>query len=631
MSTADRVLAALASYSLERVKPGEYKLNSPLRAGSNSHAFTLTIEDDEHGAWYDFPAGEGGSLYQLAERLGIEVERARPEQTKRTYVDASDYAAAHGLTVEQLTAAHWLPTTKDGRPALEFVTDTGKRWRFLDDRKPHYISEPGYKACWYGLKKAVKLAKAGNHTIVLCNGEISTVAAHSRGIPAACVTSGEKAIPEALLRELNAAWSGEILLAYDCDKTGQATAVKIAGQLPNAKMVDLRFPPDSGGDLADFVRLHGDTAFDELRKQVVVTPKVEVAPQGAAMLAQQVAELKKAIRDKQKDEAGLAHLIEEAQSTIDQIAMGVAAPKLLSFTDLASAAEAEAEVMRGTPGALIGFHLGKRPTGFPALAQTMGGVPADLITILGATGSGKSWTVVSLVRELLEQMSGLIVSTEMAPLTWFKRLVASKAGANYKEFRHGQSRAEEWKRLQAAMADYGLRSAQILNHPAPTPRMVRLALEQMLNSDSGCGWVVVDSASKMSAAGEIYQRMNAVADGLQNLARDFEMPVIATLQTGTDMSSAGRRGKRMPQKEDAYGGSPMMQNSGAVLGLYNHSYYVKLGLEDPNPEFEIGQVMVRVLKLREEDDSTAPIYHWGWTGAGYQELETKTVSLKSEA
>jgi hypothetical protein len=70
--TAGRVLAALKPYGLRDEGSGKYRSNSPLRPGSNSHGFTLTIDDDEHGAFYDHVSGEQGSLYDLANRLGIE-------------------------------------------------------------------------------------------------------------------------------------------------------------------------------------------------------------------------------------------------------------------------------------------------------------------------------------------------------------------------------------------------------------------------------------------------------------------------------------------------------------------------------------------------------------------------------
>lgn len=82
-NTAERVLRALEPYKLKKTGPDQYRCNSPFRSGSDSQAFTLTISGPEHGGWHDFPAGESGSLYELADRLGIETGRHDVADSKR--------------------------------------------------------------------------------------------------------------------------------------------------------------------------------------------------------------------------------------------------------------------------------------------------------------------------------------------------------------------------------------------------------------------------------------------------------------------------------------------------------------------------------------------------------------------
>ena len=56
-STADKVLSALAHYELRAKSGGRYTSNSPLRPGSNSHAFSLIINGPEYGAYHDHLVG----------------------------------------------------------------------------------------------------------------------------------------------------------------------------------------------------------------------------------------------------------------------------------------------------------------------------------------------------------------------------------------------------------------------------------------------------------------------------------------------------------------------------------------------------------------------------------------------
>ncbi|MHC5879718.1 hypothetical protein ACYT69_12405, partial [Streptococcus pyogenes] len=79
---------------------------------------------------------------QIAAQLGLEATLAL-EGTKRPYTGIADYAAAHGLTVNQLQQAGWSETTYQSRPALAITTRNGTRYRFLDGQKPPYKSPSG--------------------------------------------------------------------------------------------------------------------------------------------------------------------------------------------------------------------------------------------------------------------------------------------------------------------------------------------------------------------------------------------------------------------------------------------------------------------------------------------------------
>lgn len=265
-TTGYAVLTALHQYQLKQSKPNEWRCNSPLRPGSNSHALVITIEPDgEHGAYHDHVSGDSGSLYDLAKLLNIPIAQATPiADTKRSYADIADYAAAHGLTADQLSKAGWRQTIKDDRPALVFKTKSGERFRFLDGNKPAYKSPQGYKRCWYGLNSATIQRVAAGQPLIIANGEISALAGHVYGMASIAVTAGEKEIPTGLLDELTAQISRdvEIIIALDCDETGRNAARLVLAQLVaagyRARAVDLRL--GNGGDLADFCMIHGPDA-----------------------------------------------------------------------------------------------------------------------------------------------------------------------------------------------------------------------------------------------------------------------------------------------------------------------------------------------------------------------------------
>lgn len=269
-TTADKVLRALENYDLKKEGNNSYRCNSPLRTGANSHSFVVTIDDGEHGAFFDHRSEEKGSLYDLAKALGIELPALEVTTTKREYTGIADYATAHGIDQETLEKAGWRQTVYQDRLALEFKTDGGKRWRFLDGKKPYYKSVTGYKRSWYGLKGDTLAWVAQGDPLVICNGEVSTVVGRYYGVPAACVTAGEKtAIPVELLDELKECLGSlqpKILVAFDCDEKGRKAAKQVEKQLVDAgyraRAVDLGL--GHNGDLADFCMLHQGSLIEKL-------------------------------------------------------------------------------------------------------------------------------------------------------------------------------------------------------------------------------------------------------------------------------------------------------------------------------------------------------------------------------
>ncbi|MEP6985143.1 MAG: hypothetical protein ABI970_06085, partial [Chloroflexota bacterium] len=200
--------------------------------------------------------------------------------SKRSYSSLADYAAQQGIPEAAFMASGWRLTTYKGRPALQYPTATGPRWRYLDGADKRHDSPFGYKPSWYGLKRAIELS-AGHQSLVMVNGAAGVIVAQYFGIPAFAVSDGEqRKIPEPMLVELKTAWSGEILVALDCDQTGQQSAAKRTRQLLDAgwmaRAVNLQL--GKNGDIADWCKVYGAGAFDHLQTLPEIAP---AAPQQA--------------------------------------------------------------------------------------------------------------------------------------------------------------------------------------------------------------------------------------------------------------------------------------------------------------------------------------------------------------
>lgn len=274
----------LAPYKLKK-QGKEWRCNSPFRTGADSHSFCIFVNaGDETGCYYDQRSGEKGSLYDLADHFGVQWERKQIGSTKHAYKDMEEYALAHGVTADILKKAGWYDAgmvyddqNKKERPALGFKTANGDRHRFLDGLKPPYKpkASQGYKACWYGLDRAIGIAERLQSPLILLASEISTVVGQHYDVPVAGKTNGESGkLPDDMLEELTAKWKGDLWIVHDCDDAGRKMADVWSEQIgERAHRIDMGL--SDGGDLADFVMLHTTNALSELRLRLIFNVKAE--------------------------------------------------------------------------------------------------------------------------------------------------------------------------------------------------------------------------------------------------------------------------------------------------------------------------------------------------------------------
>ncbi len=293
MGTFSKVLQAWQSESSKKVKKtreGYYKGNCPWKHGADSESFFLYPSvpfDEEHGSWKYFAGGESGSLYDLATRMGIPLpERKEAKDTKIAYRNLAHYAELHYVDVSVFEKAGWIDSEHKGikcleypvyqiipkdpnDPASEEKVKEWRRYRMIQEghhEKRVYLSQYGYSAVWYGLKRAIAIAKQhGDHVpLILCNGEASTVVAQHFGLPAFCCAGGEGSMNDTLIAQLEELWQGKVFIAFDCDKAGRTASERIKGLLKNSHIVDLGL--SNKGDLCDFAGLYGEKALGEFMK-----------------------------------------------------------------------------------------------------------------------------------------------------------------------------------------------------------------------------------------------------------------------------------------------------------------------------------------------------------------------------
>lgn len=617
-TTGEKVLAALNVNGQKPSRNGTYRLNSPFRVGSDSQAFHLTLSTDkEHGAYHDKVSGEFGSLYALAEKLGIAVERATAVETKRAYRDIADYAAAHGVTPKILQAAGWKQVMyfdhdlKRDRPAIDIPTQQGSRYRFLDGDKPTYRSPAGYKNCWYGLKRAVALAN-GSKPLVLCNGAPSVIVAQHYGIPAVALAGGGQRIPNEFLEELLTAWHGDIVIALDCDHEGQLATKAYHEQLPNAHIVDLGMT--IRGDLADFCILHTDNSLAALTGRAVKFEDYQETETAAALVTA-IRDLAAVRKVEERTSPLLETALDKAQYELDLLKRKIEPESVKTFTDTVSQNRKLLEERRANPQEVRGLR-----SNLARLDKIIGGWQGGRLHIIyGDTNMGKSTLAVTLATRFLNAAPGLVLPTESPIIPYMDKMAANIAMLPYDQIETGMMTDAEYERVKKAYDQLEDPHCNFLDMGSPTPAALERAVREGMQKH-GYKWLLVDSMSKMKVPGVdgIYETTRLVADCLQDLAREFDLMVLATCQIGRNLKD---RQNKTPLPNDGLGAGTIEQNGDVIMSLYNHNHYVRLGVCDPDKKFPEGSALVRVIKHRWRDGLNKGSMLKFVGGSGFYELE----------
>jgi replicative DNA helicase len=623
MSTAANVIRYLETHNFKRENGNNWRGSSPWRNNSNSNGLVVTIDNDEHGTWYDHARDEGGSLYDFCERTGIEIEgqkRTEVADTKRSYKDLADYAKEHGVETSVFEAAGWkLVNRYDGehkceRPALEFPTQGGRRFRFIDGLKPPFrhegINGEPYKSCWYGFKNMPEIADASGLPLVLTNGEPSVVAAQHYGIPAVCVTSsGEKAIADYLLEELRSVWSGRIVIALDCDDKGRRTAQTLKDQLSDyvVSVVDLKL--SDKGDLADFCKMHGPNAASNLMKLA----KFEVAKDDTKQAAAAV-ELAQALNGLTAGIKGVSTR-EEAANLEVQIAKAEAAIARVKSNATVTQSVTASQVGQRVRSLYLKVRSGETKvamsTGYDHWDRLMnGGFRNGLNVIAGIQGSGKSTLGASLAGRMIQRgLSGYMVTTEMSPDEWYTKLWASMARVQYDELVNGSYNAAYDESVTDMANRIDSTNTEFCEQSAPSVASIRPTILKLV-AEKRIDFVMVDSATNMRApgvSGDLFSQNKAVMDGLMELAREINrvagpdalIPVIANVQANANEVKA--RDMKAPTMLDIFGGQTSSQNAGSMTVLHYPHWFVGQGYvrpEDADPDWPADRAMLIVRKMR---------------------------------
>lgn len=224
------------------------------------------------------------------------------------------------------------------------------------------------------------------------------------------------------------------------------------------------------------------------------------------------------------------------------------------------------------------------PTGLDDLDIKTGGLQkSDLIIIAGRPAMGKTSLCMSLARNtsLKYQRNVLVFSLEMSKMQLTQRMIAGEARIDLQRIRTRNVTEEE--RARVIETSNQLFDAPIIIDDTPgltlagmRSKVRRALLKQEIDL------IIVDYLQLVQATidgkriRERYQEVSEVARGLKDLAREFDIPVIALAQLSRAVES---RADKIPQMSDLKESGEIEQAADIVMFIHREDAYAKFDRE----------------------------------------------------
>jgi replicative DNA helicase len=213
-------------------------------------------------------------------------------------------------------------------------------------------------------------------------------------------------------------------------------------------------------------------------------------------------------------------------------------------------------------------------SGFRDLDNIIGGFQkSDLIIIAARPSVGKSSLAFDMVRHasLVEKKKAVVFSLEMSNTQITDRLLGMQSGISFWDTRTGKLSEDMWEKYSYAMGEMAEANIMIDDRPGQhinelRTKARRLALER------GIDLIVVDYLQLVHGSSKEgrTQEVSEISQGLKNMAREINVPVIALSQLSRAVES---RTTRRPQLSDLRDSGSIEQDADIVMFIDREETY----------------------------------------------------------
>ncbi len=268
-----------------------------------------------------------------------------------------------------------------------------------------------------------------------------------------------------------------------------------------------------------------------------------------------------------KEDKDIEHLLDEAQSTVYQIANTSTLQKFTSMKDELVEAWHRLETLQDSKDTLRGVH-----SGFKDIDNLLAGFQkSDLIILAARPSMGKTSLALDIARQSAIQYGTAVglFSLEMSSQQLVDRMLASEAKVNAWKLRTGKlSSDDEYDRLRDAMDRLSNAPIYIDDRVDRTVLQMR-SIARRLKAEKNLDMVIIDylqliTPGSSRAQDSMVQQVTEISRALKGMARELDVPVIALSQ----LSRAVEQRRDRPRLSDLRDSGSIEQDADVVMFIH---------------------------------------------------------------
>lgn len=218
-------------------------------------------------------------------------------------------------------------------------------------------------------------------------------------------------------------------------------------------------------------------------------------------------------------------------------------------------------------------------TGLIDLDEKLGGLhKGDMIVVGGRAAMGKTAFLLGLATAAARSGAPVgVISGEQPVEQMTMRMLSASARIDARKFRTANFLEEDWPKITNAVAIASEMPIWFLDRSAPTMAEVARVARRWKHKH-GIKALYIDYLQRIKGEGQRkFEQVGFVAQGLKNLARDLDIPVVVLAQVSRAVET---RASQVPKMADLSDSSEIEKEADQVLMLFRPGYYAETERQD---------------------------------------------------